>query len=87
MSSKKVMIKELTNITWDLLEDYHKREINNELSKEEAQGKVIEKIRKLRYGSESKDYFWINDMHPKLIIHPYFSHLENQDVSDFIDPN
>ncbi|NOQ26160.1 MAG: PAS domain S-box protein [Bacteroidales bacterium] len=87
MSSKKAMIKELTNITWDLLEDYHKREINNELSKEEAQEKVIARIRELRYGSKSKGYFWINNMHPKLIMHPYLSHLENQDVSEFIDPN
>lgn len=87
MSSKRAMIKELTNITWDLLEDYHKREIHNELSKEEAQEKVIERIRELRFGSKSKGYFWINNMHPKLIMHPYLSHLENQDVSDFIDAN
>ncbi len=33
-----------------------------------------------------KDYFWINDMHPRMVIHPYRTDLNGQDLSDYTDP-
>jgi len=44
-------------------------------------------ISELRYGSDAKDYFWINDMHPKMVMHPIKPALNGQDLSDFKDPN
>jgi signal transduction histidine kinase len=34
-----------------------------------------------------KDYFWINDMHPNIIMHPYRTDLEGRDATDIKDPN
>jgi len=34
-----------------------------------------------------KDYFWINDMHPRMVIHPYRTDLNGKDLSDYQDPN
>ena len=40
----------------------------------------------LRYGKEGKDYFWIQDMQPRMVMHPYRSDLNGKDVSEFTDP-
>jgi PAS domain S-box-containing protein/putative nucleotidyltransferase with HDIG domain len=84
---KKETIKELTETVWSLLESYHEREISGELTREDAQERAKSRIRKLRYGTEKKDYFWINDMHPRMIMHPYRVDLEGEDISTFKDPN
>jgi len=54
---------------------------------EEQKAHVIDLIKNLRYGPESEDYFWINDMHPKMIVHPYKPELDGQDLSENKDPN
>lgn len=86
MARKQEMIKEQTETAWSLLNDYRDRELSGELSTSEAQLRAILRIGKLRYGPEKKDYFWINDMTPRIIMHPYRSDLVQKDVSDFKDP-
>lgn len=44
-------------------------------------------IQALRYGPEDKDYFWINDMRPFMIMHPYQPELNGQDLSNYQDPD
>lgn len=86
MASKKEMVQELTRTLWYLLNDYESRVVSGELTRREAQMRAKKRIRTLRYGRHNKDYFWINDMHPVLIMHPYRRDLEGKDVSDFVDP-
>ena len=86
LDSKKEMVEDLTRVVWNLLSDYEFRVISGELSRTEAQGRAINRIRQLRYGKSNMDYFWINDMHPNIIMHPYRTDLEGKDVSDFADP-
>lgn len=86
LSRKQETIRELTETVWSLLESYHERELSGELSKAEAQNRAILRIRTLRYGTDKKDYFWINDMLPRLIMHPYRTDLVGKDVSQFKDP-
>ncbi len=87
LARKKEMIRELTETTWSLLGTYRERELNGELTRAEAQKRAILRIHNLRYGPEKKDYFWINDMVPRMIMHPYRSDLEGKDVSHFQDAN
>ncbi len=87
LDSKREMIHEITEITWGLLNQYEERVIDGELTREEAQKRAISRISILRYGPELKDYFWINDMHPNMVMHPYRPDLDGTDISDFADPN
>jgi len=57
------------------------------LSKAEQQSKAAGLVKKLRYGPENKDYFWINDMHPRMVMHPYKPQLDGKDLSASEDPN
>ena len=87
MNDKREMIRELTETAWSVLDAYRKKEISGQMSPADARRRAVEELRRLRYGPESKDYFWINDMHPYLIMHPYRPDLEGKDISGFSDPN
>ena len=87
MDRKREMIQELTRSAWNILAKLENDERNGLLTREEAQQHAIEQIRSLHYGLEMKDYFWINDMHPRMVIHPYRSDLNGQDVTDYQDPD
>lgn len=85
LDRKREMIRELTNSSWSIIERQYELEQKGLKTLEEAQKHATEQIRHLRYGEERKDYFWITDMHPKMIMHPYISDLEGKDLSDFED--
>jgi methyl-accepting chemotaxis protein len=52
-----------------------------ELAKKEA----LETLRTLRY--DGQEYFWVNDMQPRMLMHPTSSKLDGTDVSGVADPN
>ena len=85
MTQKRNMIRNLTDTCWSLLNVYHERVKSGELSLKESQNRVIESLRGLRYGPEGKDYFWINDMTPRLLLHPYRPDMEGKDLSRYTD--
>jgi PAS domain S-box-containing protein len=87
MDGKREMIKELTNSAWSILSKYESDERAGLLSREEAQKTAISRIQHLRYGEEGKDYFWITDMTPKMIVHPYRHDLNGNDLRNFADPH
>ncbi|NGM23306.1 HAMP domain-containing protein [Roseomonas stagni] len=49
-----------------------------------AQGRAMEAMRAIRYRGE--EYVWINDMTPRMVMHPFRPALEGQDLSGFRDP-
>ncbi len=87
LDRKKEMIGELTNTAWSLLEEYHIEAMNGKFTQEEAQQMAAGRIEQIRYGNERKDYFWIIDMHPSMIMHPYTKELNNADLTEYMDPN
>ena len=85
LERKKEMIRELTNSAVSMLAEYAADEQAGRLRREEAQGAAAAHLRGLRYSG--KDYFWITDLHPTMIMHPYRPELEGQDVSGYADAN
>lgn len=87
MDKKKEMISELTNSVWSLLEEYDLEFQDSTMTLIEAKQMAASRIEKIRYGNEHKDYFWIIDQHPHMIMHPYRSELIDSDLTDYKDPN
>ena len=85
LESKKEMIRELTNVAWSVMVMYEEEERQGRLSRAEAQQEALAEIEHLRYGEGGRDYFWISDMQPKLIMHPYSKELIGEDLSTFED--
>lgn len=86
LESKREMIHELTNSAWSILDEYNGKYQSGLLTLEEAQQSAAERIKNLRYGEENKDYFWITDEHPNMIMHPYRPDLNGTDLSNYSDP-
>lgn len=86
LDRKREMIRELTHAAWCILEDAERQVQAGRISREEAQAEARERVRALRYGHDNKDYFWIQDMQPRMIEHPYRPELEGHDLSDYRDP-
>ncbi len=85
MDKKREMLKELVNTSWSLIEDYNQNYKDSLFSLKEAQQLAINKIEKIRYGDESKDYFWIIDLFPRMIMHPYLPELNGTELLDYKD--
>ncbi len=85
MHQKKEKIKDLTDSVYELVNHYHERYESGELQEPEAKERVLERIRSMRYGPEKEDYFWVNNMQPEMIMHPYTTELEGEDLSDYTD--
>lgn len=87
LDRKRETTAELTNSAWSILADYERAVRDGSIPLPEAQDAAIERIRRLRYGPEQLDYFWLTDMHPRMIMHPYRPELEGSDLTGFTDPD
>ncbi|MCX7875999.1 MAG: cache domain-containing protein [Melioribacteraceae bacterium] len=85
LDRKREMIKELTISTISMIEKWYSLEKEGKISKEDAQKNAKEFVRNSRYGTDLKDYFWITDMQPKMIVHPYRIELEGKSLKKFED--
>jgi len=85
MDRKKEMIRELTNAAISIIDNYIEGEKTGRLSAAEAQKRAADDIRKMTYGIDNKDYFWITDMYPRMIMHPYRPELIGKDLRDYLD--
>jgi signal transduction histidine kinase len=86
MDGKREGIMHLTESAWSTLDFFYAKAQNGLISQEEAKLAAINHLQQLKYGPEQEDYFWINDMTPRMIMHPYRLDLEGKDMSDFKDP-
>ncbi len=64
---------------------YQGLEAAGTLSREAAQQQALQVVRALRYDHD--DYFWINDLGPRMIMHPANPKLDGQDLSAIRDPD
>ena len=70
LDRQRAMIRELTNSAWSILAEAQREESSGKLTREQAQDLARSRIEALRYGREGKDYFWLQDMQPRMLMHP-----------------
>ena len=87
LDRKKDMIRELTNSAVSILREYAAEESAQRMGRAQAQAAAAARVRDLRYGAEGKDYFWITDMRPAMIMHPYRTELDGSDLTGYMDAN
>ncbi|MFZ5761217.1 MAG: cache domain-containing protein [Thermodesulfobacteriota bacterium] len=86
LERKREMVHELTETAWHILQTYDALAERGEIAPAEARQKAIRQIREIRYGDDHKSYFWINDMRPVMVMHPYRTDLEGKALANFVDP-
>ena len=85
MGEKELKTRHLVETATGILEYFNKLAQAGKIPEKEAKNSALSLIRTLRY--EKDDYFWINDMRPAMIMHPYNTELEGKDLSDYKDPS
>jgi len=75
-------VQEATSI----LVSFQKQVEAGTLTLEEAQKNAAEQISHIRY-EDGANYLWINDLTPKMVMHPFKPELNGTDISSNKDPN
>ena len=84
MEERESGVRQTVEIAHGLLKHFHGEAVAGRMSEPEAQKAALAAVKGLRYsGSE---YFWINDMAPKMVMHPIRPELEGKDLSETKDP-
>jgi methyl-accepting chemotaxis protein len=70
---------------WSFVAQYHALAQEGKLNQEEAQKHAMELVGMMRY--EKDNYLWINDFHPRMVMHPTKPELNGADLTNYRDPN
>lgn len=77
-------VKNVVEVAYTILSEYEAMVQKGVYPLDKAQQEAMLRIKNLRYSK--KEYFWINDLEPKMIMHPYKSELDGKDLSGMKDP-
>ncbi|MEJ2675690.1 MAG: methyl-accepting chemotaxis protein, partial [Acidihalobacter sp.] len=83
LNERKNQIQEQVQTAVSLIEGYVKQAQAGKLTQEQAQAAAKRAVGSLRFGKDG--YFWINNMHPSIVMHPIKPELDGRDVSTFTD--
>ena len=81
---KELKTRHLVEVARGTLAHYSQLSREGKLPEREAREAAIAAIKQLRY--EKNDYFWLNDLRPTMIMHPFKPELDGKDISDYKDP-
>ncbi len=84
MNEKKIATRHVVDVAYSMLEKSARMVREGKVTEEGARQQALDQIRALRYGES--EYFWINDLRPVMVMHPFKPELEGKDLSDFKDP-
>lgn len=82
MAEKTQKVKNLVELVHTSIESVYRQ---TDLSEQERKSKALAFVKAMRY--DDKNYLWINDTHPTMVMHPIKSSLNGKDLSGFKDPN
>lgn len=83
--AKYLKTRHLVEAAYSAVEHFADQVERGAMTQAEAQATAREALQAMRY--ETEDYFWINDMTPRMIMHPMNPKLNGQDLSASKDPN
>jgi len=84
LDDRRAKVRNLVEVAYSVLTYYGELAERGSLPLDEAKSLAAATIKKMRY--DASEYFWINDMHPRMVMHPYQPELDGQDVSGLKDP-
>jgi methyl-accepting chemotaxis protein len=73
----------VVDVGWGVLNYFAAQEVSGAMTREQAQANAKAVIRALRF--EDGNYLWINDLEPRMLMHPAKPELEGKPVRDLKD--
>jgi len=77
--------RKTVEIAHSVVASYQAEEAAGRMTRDQAQAAAKAAVGAMRYGND--DYFWINDMHPTMVMHPMKPALNGTDISQNKDAN
>ena len=84
MDEKREQTRKLVEAAYSLVESSHARVTQDGLTQKQAQHEALEMLKALRY--DGGNYFWVNDMQARMVMHPIKPQLNGKALADFKDP-
>ena len=85
LEDRKVKTQHVVEVAHGIIASYHKLSQAGAIAEADAQKAALAEIGGLRYGGQ--EYFWINDMAPRMVMHPVKPELNGKDLAGMTDPN
>ncbi|MFN4311695.1 MAG: methyl-accepting chemotaxis protein [Ferrovibrio sp.] len=85
LEDRMVKTRNLAEVAHSVIVRYHARAQAGELSEADAKRLALADLEVMRY--DEKEYFWVNDMGPVMVMHPFAKQLVGKDLSENKDPN
>ena len=74
-------VRQTVEIAHGLLAHYHEQAKKGTLQDGQARQQALAAVKQLRYSGQ--EYFWINDMQPRMVMHPIRPQLDGTDLRRF----
>jgi methyl-accepting chemotaxis protein len=85
LNDRQVKTRHLVEAAYSIASYHHDLQTKGTLTEDQAKTAAMSIIKALRY--DEKEYFWINDMAAKILMHPIKPELDGKDGSEIKDPN
>ena len=83
LTDRMAKTKEMVDVAYSLVDHYGQQAASGAITEAQAKQQAAEAVGKLRYAGDG--YFWINDMEPRLVMHPLRKDLMGKNLSSFAD--
>jgi len=84
LHERQASVRQAVETAHGVIAHFHGQASKGSLSEDEAKQHAMATVRALRYSGN--EYFWINDMQPKVVMHPIVPDMEGKDQSQRKDP-
>ncbi|WP_201493703.1 methyl-accepting chemotaxis protein [Rubrivivax sp. A210] len=85
LQSRRDATRNLVEVVHSVLAGVQAQEAAGSLTRDQAQALALRTVKALRY--DGQEYFWINDLQPRMVMHPMKPELDGTDLAEFKDPN
>jgi methyl-accepting chemotaxis protein len=82
--AKQIKTKHIVETAWGVLDYYAKQAEVNAMPLDEAKKRAMQAVKNMRYDND--EYFWINDLEPRMIMHAIKAEMDGQSQSEYKDP-
>jgi methyl-accepting chemotaxis protein len=84
LATREASTRVAVDSVFGILKDFDTRARKGDFTQDQAKAMAAAQIKQLRHSGE--EYFWINDMTPRMVMHPYKPELDGKELSANTDP-
>ena len=85
LEGRKIKTRHVVETAYGVLAHFHTLQAKGQLNEEQAKQAALAAVKTLRY--ETNEYFWVNDLQPRIVMHPMKPELDGKDAGGMKDPN